>query len=82
MSLISQEELLEIVESITGLSADQVPLDADIYDELNIDSFTAQRIVATVEVRLDIVLEEREVANVRTFEQFQRVVEVAMALKE
>ena len=73
--------LLHLLAEVIGLPANDLTLDADIYDDLGIDSLRALKIVTQVEARLDVVFDDAEIADVRTVEQFIRMVEGVLAMK-
>ena len=76
-----RESLIQLLADIVGLRPEQLPLPADIYEELGIDSLRALKIVAEVEARLGITFDDAVVADVRTVEQFLEMAEGALALR-
>jgi acyl carrier protein len=66
----AQEEiraaLAIMVEDLVGTSADEVQMDADIRDDLDIDSLSAIELVMEAENRFDIVIPEDEIADLTT----------------
>jgi len=63
-----RREVTEIVAEIAEKSPDEVSADARLAD-LGIDSLDGLRIVAAVEQKYRIVIEEAEIAGIRTMQE-------------
>ena len=60
-----QREVVAIVAEIAELEPDQVSLEASL-EELDIDSLDGLRIVAAVDKKYGIVIDESEIGKIRT----------------
>ena len=58
-------EVIDIVAEIAEVSADKISNDANL-EELGVDSLDGLRIVAAVEKRFDVVIEEAQIGSIRT----------------
>jgi len=75
MSETSRYNLLDFIAKTAGLTIEDVPLDADIQKDLNVNSLKVMKVVAAVEVKYGIELDDAKVYNVRTVEDFVHLVE-------
>jgi acyl carrier protein len=66
----AQEEIRKtlaiIVEEIVGTSADEVRMDADIRDDLDIDSLAAIELVMEAQERFNVVVSDAHLGEIRT----------------
>ena len=58
-------EVIDIVAEIAEVSADKISNDANL-EELGVDSLDGLRIVAAVEKRFGVVIEEAQIGSIRT----------------
>ena len=58
-------EVIDIVAEIAEVSADKISNDANL-EELGVDSLDGLRIVAAVEKRFDVIIEEAQIGSIRT----------------
>jgi acyl carrier protein len=69
-----RREVIEIVARIAEVALEEIPPDADL-ERLGVDSLDGLRIVAAVEKKYGIVIEEAEVASIRSMRDVFRLVE-------
>ncbi len=60
-----KQEITEIVAEIAEVDIHEIPVDAEL-DKLGIDSLDGLRIIADVEKKYGIVINEDEIATIRT----------------
>jgi acyl carrier protein len=70
-----REWIIDYVIQIANISKDDLQPDVLIREELGIDSLKAMEIVATLEKRMGLSIDERQLLNVRTVEDFFQLVE-------
>jgi acyl carrier protein len=77
----TREELIQMLADMIGVPPDELPVEADIYYDLGIESMRALQIVANMEASLGITLDDADAAGVRTVVQFLDLIEATIALQ-
>jgi acyl carrier protein len=69
------KEIVEILSNITRIDLKGITYATLIFEELGIDSLMAIEILARVEKRFDITIEESLLANINTVGDFIQIIE-------
>jgi acyl carrier protein len=69
MSSKLEAELRGMVSEILEITEDKLTLDADFFDDLNVDSLKAIEIVAAFEKKYRVVIPEKDIPNIRNLGQ-------------
>ena len=69
-----KQEIIEIVAEIAEVDVDQITADAEL-EKLGIDSLDGLRIIADVEKKYGIVINESEIGPIRTLPDILTLVE-------
>lgn len=65
MSNNYEQEIREMISSVTHVPAEKITLDANFFTDLDIDSLKAIEIVAAFEKKYRIIIPENEVPGIR-----------------
>lgn len=79
MSNIFEDEIRIMVSEILEVPAEKLTINADFFDDLNVDSLKAIEIVAAFEKKYRIIIPENDIPNIRNLGQ---IVEYTKALKK
>ena len=60
-----EEEIRQLVSNITEVPIEKLTLDADFFNDLNIDSLKAIEIVAAFEKKYRIIIPEQDIPKIR-----------------
>jgi acyl carrier protein len=74
-----EEEVKNMVAEIIEIPAEEITPDADLFNDLSIDSLKAIEIVAAFEKKFRIIIPEQDIPNIRTLKQ---IVEYTKHLKK
>jgi acyl carrier protein len=69
MSSKLEAEVRGMVSEILEITEDKLTLDADFFDDLNVDSLKAIEIVAAFEKKYRVVIPEKDIPNIRNLGQ-------------
>jgi acyl carrier protein len=69
MSSTKQEEIKGMVAEILEVPKDKLTLEADFFDDLNVDSLKAIEIVAAFEKKYRVVIPEKDIPTIRNLGQ-------------
>jgi acyl carrier protein len=64
-----EEEIKNLVSEIIEIPFEKLDSDADLFNDLNVDSLKAIEIVAAFEKKYRILIPENEIPNIRTLRQ-------------
>ena len=70
-----ENEIKELVSGVTGLPVSKLKTEADLFNELGIDSLKAIEIVAAFERKYRVVVPEKEIPNIRSIKQIAALAE-------
>lgn len=74
-----EEEVRQLVSNITEVPVEKLSLDADFFNDLNIDSLKAIEIVAAFEKKYRIIIPEQDIPKIRNL---RKIVEYTVSLKK
>jgi len=60
-----EEEIRQLISNITEVPIEKLTLDADFFNDLNIDSLKAIEIVAAFEKKYRIIIPEQDIPKIR-----------------
>jgi acyl carrier protein len=69
MSSTKQEEIKGMVAEILEVPEEKLTLEADFFDDLNVDSLKAIEIVAAFEKKYRVVIPEKDIPTIRNLGQ-------------
>lgn len=69
MSSTKQEEIKGMVAEILEVPEEKLTLEADFFDDLNVDSLKAIEIVAAFEKKYRVVIPEKDIPSIRNLGQ-------------
>jgi acyl carrier protein len=69
MSSTKQEEIRGMVAEILEVPEEKLTLEADFFDDLNVDSLKAIEIVAAFEKKYRVVIPEKDIPTIRNLGQ-------------
>ena len=64
-----EAEIKELVSGVTAIPVEKLKSEADIFNELGVDSLKAIEIVAAFERKYRVVVPEKEIPNIRSIKQ-------------
>lgn len=79
MSNNFEEEIRSMVSEILEVPEEKLTIDADFFDDLNVDSLKAIEIVAAFEKKYRVIIPESDIPNIRNLGQ---IVEYTKNLKK
>jgi acyl carrier protein len=74
-----EEEIKDMVADIIEVPPEKLTLDADFFNDLDVDSLKAIEIVAAFEKKYRIVIPEKDIPNIRTL---RHIIEYTKNLKK
>lgn len=74
-----EEEIRQLVSNITEVPVEKLTLDADFFNDLNIDSLKAIEIVAAFEKKYRIIIPEQDIPKIRNL---RRIIEYTVFPKK
>ena len=70
-----EAEIKELVSGVTAIPVEKLKSEADIFNELGVDSLKAIEIVAAFERKYRVVVPEKEIPNIRSIKQIADMAE-------
>jgi len=64
-----EAKIKELVSGVTAIPVEKLKPEADIFNELGVDSLKAIEIVAAFERKYRVVVPEKEIPNIRSIKQ-------------
>ena len=70
-----EAEIKELVSGVIAIPVEKLKSEADIFNELGVDSLKAIEIVAAFERKYRVVVPEKEIPNIRSIKQIADMAE-------
>ena len=68
------EEIIKIIEDVTGIPADKINEDSAFLDDLDLSSLEVLSIVADIEKKFSVKISEQELVSIRTVKELAEVI--------
>ena len=68
------EEIIKIIEDVTGIPADKINEDSAFLDDLDLSSLEVLSIVADIEKKFSVKISEQELVSIRTVKELADII--------
>ena len=68
------EEIIKIIEDVTGIPADKINEESSFLDDLDLSSLEVMSIVADIEKKFSVKISEQELVSIRTVKELAEVI--------